>query len=131
MATILVVDDEEPIRKMLGAALTRAGHKVQTAGNAEQAIDLCRSGCFDVILSDVVMPAMDGHQLTQTVAGLCPRTRVILMSGFDKECHVCPYEERCKVMPKPFRPAEVLDLIHGALTAPPPKLRPEFGGATD
>ena len=120
MARVLVVDDEPQIAKLINSLLVRAGHEVHTAGDAEAAIDMCRShASYDLVLSDISLPAMDGHELARWIAGHCPESRVILMSALDCSCHSCPYTTPCKFVPKPFQPQHVLALITEALRQPP------------
>src|SRR4051812_24866333 len=109
MRNILIVDDEEQIRKLLHAILVGAGYQPRTAKGAAQAIELLdQSGCFDIVLSDVRMPGMDGHELARKIAARCPTTRVILMSAYDPGCEMCPYVGQCKIVQKPFRLEQVL-----------------------
>jgi CheY-like chemotaxis protein len=124
MPKILVVDDEGPIRRLLRTALLGAGHEIAIAGGPEEAIARCASERFDLVVSDVLMPVMDGHELTRIIAGFWPQTRVILMSGFDPGCEICPYRTRCQLVPKPFSTQHMMAAITEALTRPPPELKP-------
>jgi len=111
MPRVLVVDDEEPIRMLLRTVLVQAGHEVHTASNAPAAIRLCTpSASFDVVISDVVMPGMDGHELARWFAVQFPVSRVILMSGSDTGCDGCPYLDNCQRLCKPFQIEEVATL---------------------
>lgn len=67
MARILVVDDEADIRDAFCVALQRAGHAVTTAADGAQAADLHHSDTFDLIVSDLAMPGLDGIGLTRAV----------------------------------------------------------------
>ncbi|HWR50546.1 MAG TPA: response regulator [Bryobacteraceae bacterium] len=116
--TILIVDDEKFIRHLLSAVFGRAGFTVQTASTPAEAMQLCQSDCFDVVLSDVVMPGMDGHALARWIAARCPRSRVVLMSGFDPGCDECPYAPRCPLVHKPLKPAALVALISEVLDSP-------------
>jgi two-component system cell cycle sensor histidine kinase/response regulator CckA len=79
---VLVVDDEPQVRSLLRSLLARQGYEVMEAGDGEEALSLCeQGGCFDVLLTDVVMPRMDGLQLSERVAAIMPRIRVLFMSG--------------------------------------------------
>ncbi len=80
---ILVVDDEMVIREVLARYLTTRGHAVVAAANAEQALRLAEQGSFDVIISDLRMPGMDGRALIRRLRTLpsCRDTRFVLSTG--------------------------------------------------
>jgi len=80
--TILVVDDEEPIRLMSEEILLQNGYKVYTAESAKQALELLKSRNFDLLLSDVIMPKMDGYELAKIVQKKYPEVKIQLASGF-------------------------------------------------
>jgi DNA-binding NtrC family response regulator len=114
-----VVDDEEQIRNLLRRLLVVAGHEVHTASNAKSAAELCAPpACFDLVISDVVMPGIDGHELARQVAVRCPNSRVILMSAFDPGCDDCPYLDNCLRIAKPFALREVAELVRAVLAQP-------------
>ncbi len=113
---ILIVDDESAIRTLLSAAFTMAGYRVWTAALPSEAMRLCSQEAFDAVLSDVVMPEMDGHELARWIAERYPRTRTILMSGYDTGCEDCPLTGRCLLLPKPFRPSQAVSIVEMALT---------------
>ncbi|MBZ5586389.1 MAG: response regulator [Acidobacteriia bacterium] len=116
---ILIVDDEGAIRGLLTAAFSMAGYHVRTAAVASEAMRLCADEPFDIVLSDVVMPEMDGHELARWIANRHPHIRTVLMSGFDSGCHECPLAGRCMLLPKPFRPSEAVSVVARALADPP------------
>jgi two-component system cell cycle response regulator CpdR len=93
-------------------------------------MQLCDSGGFDLVLSDIVMPGIDGHELARRLALLCPRTRVILMSGFDPGCDSCPYIPRCELISKPFGSRQLVEFVSKVLSKPPPRVT-AAGGPTD
>ena len=64
---ILIVDDEGAIRTLLSLAFTQSGYEVRTAADGAEAVNLCQSEGFDVVLSDVVMPRMNGHDLVRWI----------------------------------------------------------------
>ncbi len=111
MPRILIVDDEPVIRTLLSSAFAAAGYEVRTADGSTQAIEECRTETFDVVLSDVVMPSMNGHELARWVAENYPNTATVLMSGYDLGCENCAYSPRCHLIPKPFRAHEVVKSI--------------------
>jgi len=128
MPRILIVDDEKAIRSLLDRAFTKAGYEVRTAADGPEAIELCASEPFDVVLSDVRMPVMNGHELVRWIVRRSQNTRCVLMSGFDDiACQGCGVANQpCTLLPKPFAPAKAISLIGellqdrsaGALLAP-------------
>ena len=84
MKTILVVDDEPEIRKLVSAMLTRSGYRVLTADSGENAIRLFRTNPdTDLLLTDVVAPGMSGPMIADQIAALQPDIKVLFMSGYD------------------------------------------------
>jgi two-component system, cell cycle response regulator CpdR len=83
MARILVVDDEEPIREFVRRALELAGHDIVTAKDGGEGLDLlvAQSG-FDLLLTDIRMPVMDGIALALAVAREKPDLPILLMTGY-------------------------------------------------
>jgi CheY-like chemotaxis protein len=81
--TVLLVDDETPLRTILRRALEAAGYAVLEAESGEAALSVARShrGDIDVLLTDVVMPGMNGVALSQAMTAHRPRIRVLFMSG--------------------------------------------------
>jgi len=108
---ILIVDDEADLRTILAKIFERAGYAVATAANGLDAISRCAEEDFDVVLSDVMMPEMNGHELAQWVRANRPTTQFALMSGFLPDGRGCTSTVRCEVIPKPFRPKQVVEFI--------------------
>jgi signal transduction histidine kinase/CheY-like chemotaxis protein len=84
---ILCVDDDETIRLLLEDFLTHYKHRVTTAANGEQGLELFRAAkqknqLFDIIITDLGMPNMDGHQLSRIIKRESPRTPVVMMTGW-------------------------------------------------
>ncbi len=127
MPKILVVDDEPAVLKFVRMIFVRAGYEVETADGAEAAMEACKAMTFDVLLTDVRMPGMNGHELARWVAVNYPATRTVLMSGFDLHCQKCPYSPRCALLNKPFRPQQVLAAVERALELPPLIVDPDGG----
>ena len=80
MADILVVDDDDVIRDTLCELLT-ADYSCQTADTAEEALAKLEAQAFDVVLTDISMPGLNGEELLNKVVELYPGTPVIIMSG--------------------------------------------------
>jgi signal transduction histidine kinase len=78
---LLLVDDEEGIRKVLGISLKDAGYLVWTAGSGEEALQVFRSESPALVLTDIKMPGMDGIELLQVIKRECPDTEVIMLTG--------------------------------------------------
>jgi diguanylate cyclase (GGDEF)-like protein len=80
--SVLVVDDEEVIRRLLSFTFPEAGYTCVTASSAEAALEILKSRSFDFILVDIVMPGMSGLELTKIIKKSHPRTSVIVMTGY-------------------------------------------------
>ncbi|MBF0102448.1 MAG: response regulator [Desulfobacterales bacterium] len=78
---ILLVDDEDGIRKVLGIFLSDSGYDVLTAENGEKALEICREYQPPIVLSDIKMPGMDGIELLKRIKKLYPETEVIMISA--------------------------------------------------
>lgn len=121
MANILIVDDEPQITGLLSSLLIREGHEVQTASDPQLAIEMCNPpACFDLVLSEVSMPVMDGHELARRIADRCPGSRTVLISASAMACEECPYAPHCALILKPFDPKQVLATVSSALAEPIP-----------
>jgi len=81
-AHVLVVDDEGAIRYSVSKTLQRVGYRVNEASSGEEAIDLINAQHFDVVLTDIRMPGIDGVELLRRIKELIPDSSVILMTGF-------------------------------------------------
>lgn len=82
MANILIVDDEQSYRQLLSLVFEGDGHKIRTAMNGRQAVELLQESPADVIISDVKMPDMDGIEMLRAVRETLPDLGVILMTAF-------------------------------------------------
>jgi CheY-like chemotaxis protein len=92
---VLVVDDEEPVRIVLGAVLARHGlSPVLAAGGDEALRQLTGGGDFRLVLLDLTMPGLSGEQTLQAMRRTHPQLRVILMSGFSER----ETRERCQAL---------------------------------
>jgi DNA-binding response OmpR family regulator len=86
MAKILLVDDDTSMRSMVARALTSDGHHVTEACDGESALEtLAGSPGFDVLLTDVQMPGIDGLTLASRASAAAPALRVIVMSALEQE----------------------------------------------
>jgi two-component system response regulator PilR (NtrC family) len=82
MAKILVVDDDQGMREFLEIMMTREGYRVVTASDAGKALTRCRKETFDLVITDLKMPKMDGIAFLKEVKQLSPETMVILITAY-------------------------------------------------
>ena len=82
MARILLAEDDTSMREYLQRALQRVGYEVEAVGCGTEAMPLLEAERFDLLLTDIVMPEMDGIELAQKVAEIAPSTRVMFITGF-------------------------------------------------
>ncbi len=80
--SILVVDDEAMMRDLLEKILVREGYVVKTAGNGVEALEMLQHENFELIISDMKMPNMDGFELLKTVKQEYPSINVIIMTAY-------------------------------------------------
>lgn len=100
---ILLAEDEEAMRAYLERALTNAGYFVSAVDRGTDAIPLLETGDYDLLLSDIVMPEMDGIELAQRCAEISPRTKVMFITGFAAVSLRASREQpAAKVLSKPF-----------------------------
>ena len=106
---ILVVDDEGAVRRFALRVLEREGYRVVEARDGIEAFELIRQGHeFDAVVSDIVMPRMNGVELMQALSNTSPELPVILMSGYATGALAeLGINAPCAILPKPF-PAERL-----------------------
>ena len=100
---ILLAEDEEAMRTYLERALTNAGYAVTSVDRGTEALPLLESEHFDLLLSDIVMPEMDGIELAQRCAEVSPHTKVMFITGFAAVSLRASREQpHAKVLSKPF-----------------------------
>ena len=103
MIRILLAEDDEAMRTYLTRALENAGYEVVSVDRGTAAVPLLETQEFDLLLSDIVMPEMDGIELAQLCADIAPRTRVMFITGFAAVSMRASREvPRTKVLSKPF-----------------------------
>jgi len=132
--TILLVEDEAPLRRMLHESLSHAGYHVLEASDGTDAIRRFekQATSIDLLLTDVVMPLVNGRQLAQRMTSAGPQMRVIYMSGYADD--VIAYhgilDESTTLIQKPFSPAALLLKVREVLDAdkqqPPVPPRPVY-----
>jgi two-component system cell cycle sensor histidine kinase/response regulator CckA len=120
-ATILLVEDEDAVREFTIRALTMRGYKVIDASGGEEALELIQEheGRFDLVISDVMMPGMDGPTLVQEIRESYPGMRVLFISGYDKGALSNHGDrlENCHFISKPFKLQELTEKVKDVLEA--------------
>jgi two-component system, cell cycle response regulator CpdR len=121
MPRILIADDEEAVRGLVARALQMDGHATVTAQDGAEALEIlsCEAGRFDLLLTDIKMPLMDGIALALASARDFPKLTILLMTGFADQ------RERASglnaiihdVITKPFSVADIRNAVTGALAA--------------
>ena len=82
MYRILLAEDDQVMREYLTRALERSGYAVSAVDRGTAAIPLLEAETFDLLLTDIVMPEMDGIELAQKASAMCPDLRVMFITGF-------------------------------------------------
>lgn len=100
---ILLAEDDDAMRTYLERALINAGYEVQAVDRGTEAVPMLEAQQFDLLLSDIVMPEMDGIELAQRCAEISPRTKVMFITGFAAVSLRASREQpHAKVLSKPF-----------------------------
>jgi DNA-binding NtrC family response regulator len=112
--TVLVVDDEPLVRRLVAAALERDGFAVLEADGAEEALEISRRhpGRIDLVLTDVCMPRMAGSELVPLLVARRPGLRALYMSGDIRDV---PRAQVTPLLEKPFTLAALAAAVRGAL----------------
>ena len=124
MAHILVIDDDPVLRRVVTLALEAAGHSVLRCENGRKAVAFLERDHADLLVTDIVMPEMDGVETVRAVRHLDPDLPILAISGggsFDPKDYLGLAQAfgATAVLPKPFRPAELVDLVSRLLAQPP------------
>jgi len=119
MIQILLVEDDESLRKFLAQALVRAGHEVTDFGNGEDAYDCLLNFRFDLLLTDIVMPGIDGIELAKRAAEMNPAMKIMFITGFAAVAlHPSSNApKQAKVLSKPFHLREIVAEVERMMAA--------------
>ena len=103
MIRILLAEDEDAMRTYLARALENAGYEVVAVDRGTAALPWLETEAFDLLLTDIVMPEMDGIELAQRCADLSPETKVMFITGFAAVSLRASREApQAKILSKPF-----------------------------
>ncbi|MBX9774424.1 MAG: response regulator [Xanthobacteraceae bacterium] len=121
MARILIAEDEEGIRALVARALAQDGHDVTTANDGAEALDMLtrEQGAFELLLTDIRMPIMDGIALALAAARDHPNVAILLMTGYaDQRERASGLEALIHdVIAKPFSLATIRTAVRDAIAA--------------
>jgi two-component system cell cycle sensor histidine kinase/response regulator CckA len=117
--TVLLVEDEPMVRAVAERALTRHGYTVITADNGEEALEvLARGEPIDLLVSDVVMPGMDGPTVVREARKSRPELKILFMSGYAEEQLRNSIDvDNVNFLPKPFSVQELAEAAKRTLAA--------------
>ena len=123
MAYILVIDDDAVLRRVITLALEQAGHSVLRCENGRKAIEFLTHEHADLLITDIVMPEMDGVETVRAARQMKPHLPILAISGggsFDPQDYlgIAQAFGANAVLPKPFRPAELIEKVGALLAAP-------------
>jgi two-component system cell cycle response regulator CpdR len=119
MARILLAEDDEDLRRFLVSALEKAGHTVTSFGEGASAFEEIKQETFDLLLTDIVMPEMDGIELARRAAELDPALKIMFITGFAAVAlnpdSKAPKE--AKVLSKPFHLRDLVNEVNRLMAA--------------
>ena len=129
--TILVVDDEETVRRFSSRVLQKHGFDVVAASTPGEAIAAAdaRRNAIDLLLTDVMMPGMNGRQLAELLLARCPLLRVLFMSGYAENVLATNVGlvPGAAFLGKPFKPKALVSKVREVLDAPSQSSRSRDG----
>jgi two-component system cell cycle sensor histidine kinase/response regulator CckA len=122
--TLLIVDDEPDVLRFLADAVESKGYEVLRANSGEEALTICesRESCFDLIISDVAMPRMNGRALAECVNRRYPGVPVIFISGYPESRQLLEgltargFAQGYTFLEKPIRAETLLKVINTVLS---------------
>ena len=119
MAKILLAEDDDSLRGFLVNALKRAGHVVKDFDEGRTALKALEREVFDLLLTDIVMPGLDGIELARRGAELDPAMKIVFITGFAGVALSAggPPPAGAKVLSKPFHLRELVDEVERVMAA--------------
>ena len=121
MAKILITEDDEAVRSFVARALEMEGHNVDLAEDGEDGLDTLRAanGNYDLLLTDIKMPFMDGIELAHNAANLFPKLKILMMTGYADQRERADGLDKIviDVVSKPFSLHKIREQVRLALAA--------------
>jgi two-component system cell cycle response regulator CpdR len=118
---VLVAEDNPAVREFITRSLASAGHKTTAVADGQQALDALAKEKFDVLVTDIVMPNVDGIALALKAVRLFPDLRIVMISGYAQERMRAHNLDALvhRIIAKPFSLEEICGAVKDALTLPP------------
>jgi len=121
MARILLAEDDDSMRDFLGKALERAGHDVDAVADGEDGLDALgeQPGVYDLLLTDIVMPGVDGIELARRAAEIDPQLKIMFITGFAAVALNAASQapQNAKVLSKPFHLRDLVNEVAKVMAA--------------
>jgi two-component system cell cycle response regulator CpdR len=119
MARILLAEDDDSLRTFLSASLRRAGHDVVACEDGDDAWSHLERGAYDLLLTDIVMPGLDGIELARKAADLDPGMKIVFITGFAAVALAQPNRApaQAKVLSKPFHLRDLVTEVERVIAA--------------
>jgi signal transduction histidine kinase/CheY-like chemotaxis protein len=114
-ASILVVDDEPEVRRVLAETLSELGHEVSAAADGEEALALLEGRRFDLLLLDFAMPGLNGAQVAEAARRLRPDQKLAFVTGYADTAAIQAAAGDAPILRKPFRSGEVAQIVRTTL----------------
>ncbi len=119
MARILLAEDDDSLRTFLVTNLNRAGHEVAAYGDGDSAWEALEHGAYDLLLTDIVMPGLDGIELARRGAEADPAMKIVFITGFAAVA-LSPQSKApkdAKVLSKPFHLKDLVAEVERVIAA--------------
>ena len=115
MAAVLIIDDEASIVDLLAETFTKASYEVYTAGGGAKALDIAKAYVIDLVITDLIMPKIDGIQVINQIRRYSPNAKIIAISGggrggLQNQLPLAKIMGANATVEKPFTGSELLEL---------------------
>jgi two-component system cell cycle response regulator CpdR len=118
MSHILLAEDDDSLRNFLARALERAGHEVRICADGDEAMTALEEGPYDLLLTDIVMPGVDGIELAREAAVRQPGLRIMFITGFAAVALTAAQTApQAKVLSKPVHLREIVAEVERMIAA--------------
>ena len=122
MPSVLIVDDEEAIRRLIRSTLEQAGYHVQEAADGKQGLSQYRQAPADLVIMDILMPDQDGLESILTLRREFPNAKIMAITGGSDMIGILNFLDvarmlgACRTLQKPFEMQQLLDAVQAEIT---------------